>query len=517
MNNTVRIGAFVLETLTTGMYANPLDCIREYVQNASDAILSAERYQWLKTNTGIIQIDVNKKERSLTIRDNGTGQSPQNALERLLNIGMSAKVYGEEAGFRGIGRLAGIAYCEKLTFMTTTKYSDESVSISFDCANIRKALTPDVKGAKELSELLHQNVEDDIDEAPNGAHWFEVRLENIDPQLDMFLDYLKLEEYLCQVAPVEFDSQRFVFAPKIQNWAQQHNITIPSVKMFVRTSDDGIERQIFKPYGSHYSTRRDNYEIEVKDVLFFPSELSKGSPAFWMWYAKSDLLGMFGDNRVAGLRFRRHNIAIGGPERMVELFPGNEGRLNGWTIGEVHILTDDVIPNARRDGFEATEGWAEVKKELAPFIREHCKACHAASSSKFRPTQKVLTSAKTIAEKAKKSLKTGLTSIEERGRIASQLEQQISRVEKSLNNCVDQEQRSNLQSSLTSLNDIRGRLDNEGVFASQKLKSNLDRKQRKVIKEVLNIIDTIFSEVHCKRSQECLEAIKEAVSKKYQD
>ena len=33
MNRTPKIGAFVLETLTTGMYTNPLDSIREYIQN----------------------------------------------------------------------------------------------------------------------------------------------------------------------------------------------------------------------------------------------------------------------------------------------------------------------------------------------------------------------------------------------------------------------------------------------------------------------------------------------------
>ena len=515
MKHTPKIGAFVLETLTTGMYSNPFDCIREYVQNASDAILSAERFEMLKPHTGVIELHLNAKTRSLTIRDNGTGQSPQDALQRLLNIGMSSKVYGQEAGFRGIGRLAGIAYCDRLTFTTTTAYSDESVSIAFDCASIRKALTPDLKGVKELSELLSHNTSEDIEEAPKSAHSFQVTLENIDPKLDAFLDLAQLETYLCQVAPVEFDSQRFVFAPKIQKWAKEHGLCMPTVKMVIKTSD-GIERQVFKPYCGRYKTKRDNYEIQIRDVQFFPPDLSTDSPAFWMWYGDSDLLGMFGDDRVAGIRFRRNNIAIGGPERMAEIFPGNEGRLNAWTIGEVHVLTDGVIPNARRDGFEATDAWVDVKDQLAPFVRNHCKACHDASAAKSRPTQKVVSSAKSTVEVTKKALQTGLSSGDERERLVVRLDREVSRVEKAHDNRETPAEKQKLQSVLTSLKAVRERLEKKDVYAAQKLKSNLDRKQRKVLADVMAIIDTVLSEAPCTKSHDCLQAVKEAISAKYQ-
>lgn len=515
MKHTPKIGAFVLETLTTGMYANPFDCIREYVQNASDAILSAERFEMLKPNTGVIELHLDPKARTLMICDNGTGQAPEDAVERLLNIGMSSKVYGQEAGFRGIGRLAGIAYCDRLTFTTTAAYSDASVSVAFDCASIRKALTPDIKGANELSDLLRFNTTEDIEEAPKKEHWFQVTLENIDAKLDMFLDLPQLEAYLCQVAPVEYDSQRFVYAPKIQKWAQEHGIVIPTVKMVIKTRD-GVERQIFKPYRSHYKTKRENFDIRIKDVQFFPQDISSDSPAFWLWYGDSDLLGMIDDDRVAGIRFRRNNIAIGGPQRMAEIFPGNEGRLNAWTIGEVHILTDDVIPNARRDGFEATDAWVQVKERLAPFIREHCKACHDASSAKSRPTQKVVSSAKSAVEVTKKALGTGLSSVEERERLVTRLDREISRVEKAHDNRESDVEKQQLQGVFTSLKAVRERLDKKDVFASQQFKSNLDRKQRKVLTDVIGIIDSVLNESFCTKSHECLQAVKEAIRAKYQ-
>nr|VFK10630.1 MAG: Histidine kinase-, DNA gyrase B-, and HSP90-like ATPase [Candidatus Kentron sp. LPFa]VFK26719.1 MAG: Histidine kinase-, DNA gyrase B-, and HSP90-like ATPase [Candidatus Kentron sp. LPFa] len=113
-----RIGAFVLETLTTGMYRNPLDTLREYIQNAFDAIRTAERQNIIQTGAGRIRVSISQKDRTLTIRDNGTGVAAADTAARLVNIGMSAKSLEIDAGFRGIGRLAGIAYCDELTFRT---------------------------------------------------------------------------------------------------------------------------------------------------------------------------------------------------------------------------------------------------------------------------------------------------------------------------------------------------------------------------------------------------------------
>ncbi|VFN04077.1 MAG: molecular chaperone HtpG [Candidatus Kentron sp. G] len=109
-----RIGAFVLETLTTGMYRNPLDTLREYVQNAFDSIRTAERQCVIKTDAGRIHVTISEKNRTLSIRDNGIGVPAADVAARLVNIGMSAKNLETDAGFRGIGRLAGIAYCDRV-------------------------------------------------------------------------------------------------------------------------------------------------------------------------------------------------------------------------------------------------------------------------------------------------------------------------------------------------------------------------------------------------------------------
>jgi len=514
MNHTPKIGAFVLETLTTGMYTNPLDSIREYIQNAFDSILSAERFKFLDRNEGIIIISIDPESRSLSIKDNGTGLSSSEVIPRLLNIGMSSKQYGQEAGFRGIGRLAGMAYSKKVKFVTSYKYEDDSSIIEFDCEGIRKSISPSLKQVEELADVLKKNTTQDLSDAKKDDHFFEVRLEGLDETVPNFLNLNQLEDYLCQVAPVEYDAQSFVFATKIEKWMSDHGLCIPYIKLILRDLSKGTERQVFKPYKTHYQTKRSNYEIEVKDIDFYPDNL-KETPNFCMWYSKTDLLGMFDDTKVAGLRFRRDNIAIDGPERVAEIFPGNEGRLNYWTIGEIHIFSNEIIPNARRDGFESTPAWEALKVDLSPFITNHCKACHDASSTKGRPTVKIISSAEATIKAAKKALKIGLASNEEREELIKKLQKETERVAKASDTKVKPEEKQQLTSTLTSLKALQERLDEENAFAIKKIKSSLDRKQRRILVELLEIVSEVLSKTNCPKKRECLEAIKKSIVTKY--
>jgi hypothetical protein len=513
MNHAPKVGAFVLETLTTGMYTNPLDSIREYIQNAADSIFSAERFKFLNKNRGRIEISIDPKTRTLSIRDNGAGVSSSEVILKLLNIGMSTKLFGQEAGFRGIGRLAGIAYCKRLQFITSYMYEDETSEINFNCEGIRRSISPSLKEVEELAEVVQKYTTQDLYEGRKDEHFFEVRLETLDENVEQFLDIRQLEEYLSQVAPVEYDAQRFVFATKIEKWAKDHGFDIPYIKLVIKGPE--IERQVFKPYKTHYRTRKNDYDFDIKDIHFFPED-AVGSSSFWVWYSDTDLLGMFDDAKVAGLRFRRNNIAIGGPERVDELFPGNESRLNYWTMGEIQVLSNDIIPNARRDGFEFTPAWVKLKSDLLPFIKRHCKACHDASSVASRPTAKVIASAKSTIESTKKAIKLGLSSHEERQEILEKVSKEVGRVSAALNNRQLAEDRKKVRGVLASLEALKKTVEEERNFTIDKIKSNLDRKQRKILVDVLSLMNSALSGVECSKKRSCLETMKKAILAKYQ-
>lgn len=132
----ITIGKFTLETLTSGMYERPKDIYREYIQNAVDAIDVAVADGLVKAAKARIDLEIDKEARSIRISDNGTGINVDYAGKYLLDIGHSPKRFTNARGFRGIGRLAGLAYCRTLVFETSAFGEDKRTVIEFDARTL---------------------------------------------------------------------------------------------------------------------------------------------------------------------------------------------------------------------------------------------------------------------------------------------------------------------------------------------------------------------------------------------
>lgn len=489
MSRTPKIGAFVLETLTTGMYTNPLDTLREFVQNAADSIRKAEREGLVAKGEGRIEIRLDPRMRTLVVRDNGLGISQTEAYNRLINIGMSDKRIEMDAGFRGIGRLAGVAYCKILRFRTSTIGESVISMIELDCERLRQAISPALRQVEELPDIIAKNSETGLEDCKTEDHFFEVVMEGVTETASDFLEWQQLEKYLAQVAPVELDAHRFVFAPKISEWLKQRGLLIPTVTLVIKTPEIG-GRQVFKPYKTHYKMREKKHEIDIKDIYFYPEPFSSESP-FWLWYSKSDLLGMIDDERAAGLRLRKNNIAIGGPERVAELFANvaeSYPRFNAYYIGEIHVISPEAIPNARRDGFEDVGDWLKIKIALMPFIRERCSEIRKLSQERNRPTEKVISTATVVIENSTNRLKTGFASLEERNDLLERVIKEEKRAIGALESRKGSSDAERIAPIIEQLEKVRQTLEQENHFVVKKLRSNLDRKQRKVIQEILQIL-----------------------------
>ena len=277
----------------------------ELVQNAADSIRKAEEASLIKHGAGRIDIELGHNSRSVVVRDNGTGIPTEEAGERLIDVGMSDKDIEHDAGFRGIGRLAGIAFCDALKFRTSAKGEAKATVLEFDCVGIRKAISPANRRILEMSDVLAKYVTESTEQAKPGDHFLEVTLAGINDSATEFLDIEDVEPYLQQAAPVDFDPQDFVFTSKIQSWARAHKLDLPTVSLVVTTP--GVRRQIFKPYRNSYRTsnqRGGQVDVEIKDVGFVLDEKA-ARPQFWIWWGITDLPGTVGDDRVAGFRFRR--------------------------------------------------------------------------------------------------------------------------------------------------------------------------------------------------------------------
>lgn len=71
------------------------------------------------------------------------------------------------------------------------------------------------------------------------------------------------------------------------------------------------------------------------------------------------------DDLIKGIRIRQGNILIGDKFTSNQYF--KEERFNGWLLGELYIIDDGFIPNARRDDFEDNEIY-EYLKSLTPLL-----------------------------------------------------------------------------------------------------------------------------------------------------
>ena len=153
-------GIYLLETLTSGMYNNPLMICREYIQNSVDSIDSSynngSANQRNKFSIDIVLDPINK---SISIKDNAHGISSGLAKDFLSTIGGSSKTGTSSRGFRGIGRLGGIAFCDRITF-TTSYPGQKTVSKQvWDCIKLREILGGNGNSKKAaMSDILDQTV-----------------------------------------------------------------------------------------------------------------------------------------------------------------------------------------------------------------------------------------------------------------------------------------------------------------------------------------------------------------------
>lgn len=198
----IKIGKFILETLTTGMYESPKDIYREYIQNAVDSIDSAVNDGILKHDEGIVDICIDKKARIIEIKDNGTGVKFADSERFLLNIGDSIKLNTGSRGFRGIGRLAGLAYCSELTFITSYRGEDTRTIIVFNAKKLKKNLFS-MEYIGSLEEVFTSIISVTKEHEIKSKHYFTVLLSGVE-DIDNILDVNEINNYLSQVAPVPF-------------------------------------------------------------------------------------------------------------------------------------------------------------------------------------------------------------------------------------------------------------------------------------------------------------------------
>ena len=371
-----KIGKNVIETLTLGMYENPFFIYREYVQNSADQIDIAVEENILKSKSeGQININIDRESRIITIRDNATGIKSQNALKFLGNVADSQKDRNKRKGFRGIGRLGGLGYCTRLIFETTYKGEHVKSIMSLNATYLRQIIENkdiDWDAAQVISTITKlQSGEADIDD-----HFFEVRLEGVYNSADELLNEDKVNKYLSQTAPIPFDKD-FSFGEEIKDNLLNMGLSLEEYDVHLNVNN----KPLFKPYKDSIFDDDQNELTKITGINYFRIVSEEKDLLAVGWNGISSSLNKALKSIYAGIRLRKNNIQIGDKITLNKHF--SEARFNDHFIGEVHIIHDNFIPNARRDYFNENasvisfqQNFKRISKDLVKMGR-HVSFLHS--------------------------------------------------------------------------------------------------------------------------------------------
>jgi molecular chaperone HtpG len=340
--SSFKTGMYLLDSFTSGMYNDPLIVYREYIQNAVDSIDLASHQQ---RSSPEVRIDLAPGQRMITIRDNALGVPSQIAQETLSSIGSSTKADLGLRGFRGIGRLGGIAFSDTAVFRTKARYEAVESVQEWDCKELRRLLSSQKKKALSLEEVFERVTafRQEHSDRP-GDSYFEVTLQGVSSFRNQIFDIEKVRRYLGQIAPVSFDYQQFSYARAIDDFLSSRLRGYCGYNIILNGEP------VLKPYGDVVRiTKGDGDRID--GVELFEIKNGKDQPFAYGWYGRRrELLGSIvkGDDS-SGIRIRAGNIQIGDAHLLDFCF--REPRFNGYVPGEVHVASHTLIPNSRRDDF----------------------------------------------------------------------------------------------------------------------------------------------------------------------
>jgi molecular chaperone HtpG len=381
LENKPIIGRQLFDIITSGMYDNPLMIYREYIQNSVDSIDLALNNGLVTQEMARISIVMNGHNRSITIEDNGQGLDNEIAHDILTNLGCSPKEGTNQRGFRGIGRLGGLAYCDELVFETRSK-GDELVSVVRWNRKEFDKISADNNQKITLSEMVQAvaslEYNDPVDETPQ--HFFRVTLLNVHRfHSDMLMSMKSVNDYLAHSAPVPYSHRLFSHAEAIETFLSEVG-DYRCYQIFVNG------RQIFRPYADEVVLSTNCSDL-IREIEFFRfvGTTSNGCDTETIalgWYAKTNFLATLPSAlNVKGLRIRQGNIEVGGEHFLDNNF--SEPRFSGWQIGEIHVSNNALKPNARRDGFEHTPNFERFLEQAHALGRHLSGVCRKSSNTRI--------------------------------------------------------------------------------------------------------------------------------------
>lgn len=485
----VQVGKYTLESLTTGMYSDPKIVYREYIQNSVDSLEHAVSLGMLEQQGMRIDIIVNADESYISIKDNGTGISAAEAAQTLMNVGSSKKRNANNRGFRGIGRLGGMSYCNTLVFTTSAENEKVKTVVSFDCKKLRHFLVPGEYEDMSLSAVLEEITTIETFPEKEEKHYLCVEMVDVNGFSDL-LDIDAARSYISQVAPLPYQSRHFIYTSQLKSYLSDNGYIVEEFPIFVGENESDLE-PVYKPNKSRFRSDRGKRTVdEISSMKYFDVTVD-GELYALGWYGNCGWYGFLSEKEISGFRVRKGNILIGDSHTMNAIF--KEARFNGWTQGEIFIVTDKLIPNARRDDFEQNDAYYKFMEALSNSVgTEIARTIREASLTRNNPNAKALREIERKIGEASTAVAEGFNSTVDKEKMVTALTESAAslaglRVSENLTS-KKKELQEKIEAAIEEVSESKN-------FKINQINSGIDKKSKQVLKVVSDILSRKLAKV----------------------
>lgn len=398
-----------------------------------------------------------------------------------------------------------MSYCDTLTFTTSAESEKVKTVVTFDCKRLRYLLVPGEFEDMSLSAVLEEITTIDTLPEKEEKHYLCVEMKNVNGFSDL-LDIDAAKTYISQVAPLPYHSRHFIYTSQLKEYLMSNGYSVEEFPIFVGEDESDLE-PVYKPNKSRFrSDRAKRISDEITSMSYFDITID-GELYALGWYGNCGWYGFLSGKELSGFRVRKGNILIGDSKTMNVIF--KEARFNGWTQGEIFIVTDKLIPNARRDDFEQNDAYYKLIQALSDGVGlKIARTIREASLTRNNPNAKALREVEKKLAEASTAVSEGFNSTVDKEKLITTLTDtaaslsglkigdDLSVKKKELQEKVETAIEEVTESKNFKINQINSGIDKKSKQVLKVVSDILSRKLAKVL--VDEIIEDIVSELNRK-------------------
>lgn len=387
MQRNITIGRNLLETITSALYENPIILFREYVQNSLDAYNNATKIDGkLKFEGFNVDISIIEESKTIVIKDNGYGiESSQEFEKQMLNFGNSSKSDRSQfIGFRGIGRISALPFCDTLIFRNKREDASEIDICVWEGSKYRGLLNNEATDEDTFERTVRSIV--NIKSEPcikDSSHYFEVIVKNYGFEIEEVIENADFVQSLRKLLPIKYSDDFTAGKTIVKRYKEFMNEDLSEFMCSVSLNQIELKK--------NYT---DNNHILDSNLVFWKvrekaADNSKlGDKIGLIWFTFNKKMVAAKDNDY-GIMIRSKNVLMGDNDTFADLCTSSKEHVGTYSeltatlrgvYGEFLINSPNLTDNARREWFKTDEYSIYLKYIIVDFMKRLYKYRYAASS-----------------------------------------------------------------------------------------------------------------------------------------